>query len=370
VSLTRVVHLVEGLEIGGLERIVLTLVRHADPARRRPAILCTTRRGPLADEIEASGVAVHCLRLAGYYPPAILTAARALRHLAPHVLHCHGHFAGVLGRAAAWWAGVPVVLQHLHTAETGLRSRHLRLERLLARVTTRILCCSEAVRRHAREVLGLPADLLLTVPNGIDPPPCADRRAALAALGNPGTPIVGCVGSLAPHKGQETLIRAVGLLAGAIPSGTLVLVGDGAERPALERLSREAIGGWRAIFTGTRADARQLLPAFDVVAVPSVEREGFGLAALEAMDASVPVVASRIGGLPEVVEDGVTGMLCRPGEPASLAEALRRVLEHPDRGRALGAAGRHRVDALFRAATMARRVEAVYEEALGERRAA
>lgn len=368
--LARVVHLVEGLGIGGLERIVQMLVRHADLARCRPAVLCSSRGGPLAAEIERLGAPVHLLRLSDYYPPAILATARMLGRLAPQVVHCHGHFAGVLGRAAAWWARIPVVLQHLHTIDTTLRPRHLHLERLLARVTDRILCCSEAVARHARDVLGLPPDLLLTIPNGIDPPPPGDRHGALAALGGPGGPIVGCIGSLNPHKGQAVLLRAIGHLAPAIPSGTLVLVGDGAERPVLERLAREIDRGWKVIFAGTRADARRLLPAFDVVAVPSVEREGCGLAALEAMDAARPVVASRLGGLPEVVEDGVSGILFEPGDPASLAAAIRRVLERPDGGRPLGAAGRLRVEALFRADRMARRVESVYEEALCERRAA
>ena len=113
-----------------------------------------------------------------------------------------------------------------------------------------------------------------------------------------------------------------------------------------------------------------VLAAIDIVAVPSIEREGFSLAALEAMDAAKPVVASRVGGLPEVVEDGVTGRLVDPDDPVALANAIRSIWNSPDRGQAMGAAGRRRVDSLYRGSMMARRITALYEETLHARRAA
>jgi glycosyltransferase involved in cell wall biosynthesis len=151
--------------------------------------------------------------------------------------------------------------------------------------------------------------------------------------------------------------------------GTLILVGDGQERLHLEQLASATAPG-RIRFTGERPDARRLLPAFDVVVVPSLEREGLGLAALEAMDAARPVIASRVGGLVEVVEDGRTGLLVEPGSVEAILAALRTILERPGLGHAFGEESRRRVDSTFRAATMARRVEALYEEVLGVRRAA
>jgi glycosyltransferase involved in cell wall biosynthesis len=370
-SARRVVHLVESLGLGGLERVVQTLARLTDPARFRVEVFCAARGGPLQGSLEAGGTPVRVLGLNGYYPPDILATARALRRSGADLVHTHGHFAGVLGRAAAWWAGIPVLIHHLHTVDATLQDRHLRLERFLGRLTDRILCCSRAVESHALEILRLPRLRTLTIYNGIEPPPEADRAQALGHLGRTAAPpIVGCIGGLNPHKGQEVLIRACALLSGALAGATLVLVGDGPDRPRLEALAAECGLGSRAIFLGERADARRLLPAFDVAVVPSVEREGLGLAALEAMDASRPVIACRVGGLPEAVEDGVTGVLVEPRDPAALAAAIGGVLGRPDRGRSLGVAGRRRVETLFRAATMARRVEAIYEEALRERRAA
>lgn len=365
----RVVHVVQELGLGGLERTVQALVRHADPRDPRPEVVCASGGGPLVAEIERGGIPVRVSGLRDYYPASIASLARSLRKVGAGVVHCHGFFAGVLGRAAAWWAGVPVLVHHLHTADPTLRGRHRRLERLLARVTTRVICCSRAVAEDAAERLGIPRPLLTVIPNGIDPPPETSRTEALGLLGNPAPPVLGCVGSLTRHKGQAVLLEAVRRLPGAFRAGTVVLIGDGPERGALERLAGQPGGGWIVRFAGARCDARRLLPALDVAVVPSL-REGLGLAALEAMDAGLPVIASRVDGLPEVVEEDRTGLLVRPGHAGDLAAAIVRVLSLQDRGRSLGLRGRQAVEARFRAATMARRVRSIYEEALDERRAA
>ncbi|OLC54085.1 MAG: hypothetical protein AUH92_04710 [Acidobacteria bacterium 13_1_40CM_4_69_4] len=366
----RVVHLVEALGTGGLERVVQALVRHTDGRRFRVEVLCAARGGPVAAEIGATGATVRVLGATGYRPRDILKAARRLREIGADILHSHGHFAGVLGRGASWWSGLPVVVHHLHTIDTTLRERHRRLEQFLARLSERVVCCSGAVATHAARDLRISARLLTVVPNGIDPPPPAARADALELLGRPAAPIVGCVGGLARHKGQAVLLRAVGRLSEGGAGPTLVIVGDGPERQALEAAAAALAGRARVLFTGERADARHLLPAFDVAVVPSIEREGFGLAALEAMDAGLPVVASRVGGIPEVVRDGQTGLLVPPGDEEALAAAIARLLERPEERGGFGAEGRRRVESRFRAAPMARRIEDLYEEALRERRAA
>ena len=366
----RVLHLVEALGLGGIERVVQSLARHADRRRLEIRVVCASRGGPLAREIEEEGTPVRVLGLRSYYPGSLVTAALLVAREPPDVIHSHGHFAGVIARTAAFCARVPIVVHHLHTIDTTLRPRHLRLERALARVTSRILCCSRAVEAHAAEVVGLPRALLLTVPNGVDPAPAGGRPEALRLLGATTPPLVGCLGSLAPHKGQEVLLRACALLALEARPPTVVLIGDGPDRASLERIAAEAGIADRVLFVGERTDARRLLPAMDLVVVPSLEREGLGLAALEAMDAGRPVVASRVGGLVEVVEEGRTGLLVSPGDPGALASAIRSILDRPERGKSLGEAGRLRIDAHFRAAAMARRVAAVYEEELRERRAA
>lgn len=370
--LLRVVHLVEALGTGGLERVVQALVRHTDRSRFAVEVLCAVKGGPVAGEIEAVGTRVRVLGARDYGPRGILSAARAIGESGADVVHSHGHFAGVMGRVAAWWAGGAVAVHHLHTVDPTLEARHLRRERFLLRLTRRVLCCSEAVAGHAMRDLHAPPRLVAVIPNGIDPPPPTGRAEALERLGleRDGGPIVGCVGGLSRHKGQMILMQAVGRLNGGLPRPTLVLVGDGPERRRLESEAATLQGRARILFAGERPDARSLLPAFDLLAVPSIEREGFGLAALEGMDAGLPVVASRLGGLPEVVEDGRTGLLVPPGDVQALALAIGRLIASPQESRILGAEGRRRVESRFRAASMTRRVETVYEEALNERRAA
>jgi glycosyltransferase involved in cell wall biosynthesis len=356
----RVTHVVEALGRGGLERVVAILAAHASPGYT-VEVLALCGQGPLADEIAATGAAVRALTLRDYYPRSVLRAARALRASRPDLVHTHGHFAGVVGRLAARLLGVRAVVHHLHTSDSTLRLRHRRLERLLARASARIVCCSAAVARHAAEDLGLPRALLEIIPNGIDPPPPgATRDEARRLLGSPRGPVVGCVGSLVPHKGQEVLLDALPLLPLALRETIVCLIGEGPERASLEARAR-SVAPDRVIVCGERADARRLLPGFDLLAAPSRGREGLGLAVLEAMDAALPVVASRVGGLPEVVEEGRTGLLVPEGDAAALAAAIASILQRPDRGASLGAAGRDRVEHDFRAARMAARIESLYE---------
>ncbi|HET8945778.1 MAG TPA: glycosyltransferase [Candidatus Polarisedimenticolia bacterium] len=366
----QVLHVVEALGLGGLERVVGSLVRHASVGVRTE-VLALAGGGPLQREIEAAGARVRRLALRDYYPGSVLRTARALRAVQPDILHTHGHFAGTAGRLAARLAGVRGIVHHLHTSDTTLRPRHRRLERLLARGTRRILCCSQAVARHAREDLGLPEDRMVVVRNGIDPAPASTPEQARALLPAVAAPIVGCVGGLVPHKGQAVLLRALasptvspGSSSGARPGPSLVLVGDGPERPALEALARDLGIAPRVHFLGVRPDARALLPAFALLAAPSLGREGLGLSVLEGMDAGLPVVASRTGGLTEVVEDGVTGQLVPEGDAGALAAAIASLLADPHRARAWGEAGRRRVEREFRAAAMTSRIEAEYDAVL------
>lgn len=369
-SRVRVLHVVEALGLGGLEQVVLSLARHAS-AEFTAEVLALSGGGPIEAALQAAGVRVRRLALRDYYPGSVLRAARAVRAAGPDVIHTHGHFAGVAGRLAARLAGVRTLVHHLHTCDASLRPRHRRLERLLARATRRIVCCSEAVARHARADLGAPEEIAVVVRNGIDPAPAVSREEALRLLpsGLP-APIVGCVGGLAPHKGQAVLLDAWAALPPSLRRGTLLFAGDGAERQALEAQA-ERLGLAPSVrFLGLRADVRSFLPAIDLLVAPSIGREGLGVAVLEAMDAGRPVIASRTGGLPEAIEEGTTGLLVPERDPQALAAAMAVLLADETRRTTLGAAGRVRVEREFRAAPMTRRIEAVYAAALEEKRAA
>jgi glycosyltransferase involved in cell wall biosynthesis len=188
----------------------------------------------------------------------------------------------------------------------------------------------------------------------------ADVRAELGVA--PDAALIGAVGRLTADKGgQDVLIRAVGRVRETCPQVRLVMVGDGPLRPGLEQLTAQLGLTGTVIFTGLRSDVPRLLGALDVFVLPS-EREALPVAVLEAMAAGLPLVATRVGGIPEVVEDGATGFLVPPGDVAAMHCVLERLTGDPALAARLGAAGQAHVQAHFTVQQMVRQVERLYDQ--------
>ena len=282
------------------------------------------------------------------------------------VFHCH------VGTGCEDWDGVRlarrvgcrVVVQTQHLPYLVSHPRKRRAYHHAIEEVDRLVAVSDGVRRTYSRI-GVPPERITTVANGVAPlSHRIGRDAARAALGlDPRQPVVLTVGRLTHMKGQCHLVDAVPGLLARFPDLAVVLLGDGPLREALEKRAAGLGVGSAVRFPGHRADARQLLAAADVFALPS-RHEGMPLVALEAMEARLPVVATRVIGSEEVVDDGVTGALVRPADPAALAAALGRLLADPDLRRRQGAAGRRRYLACFTRERMARDTAAVYEAAL------
>jgi glycosyltransferase involved in cell wall biosynthesis len=287
------------------------------------------------------------------------------------VFHCH------VGTGAENWGGVrlarragcPAVVQTQHLPYELANPRKRRAFHVAIQGVDRLIAVSEGLRR-SYERIGVPPERFTTVPNGVAPlrDPIG-RPAARAALGlDPVQPVVLTVGRLTHMKGQWHLVDAVPALLARFPELAVVLVGDGPLREALEKRAAALGVGPAVRFAGHRSDARQLLAAADVFALPS-RHEGMPLVALEAMEAGLPVVGTRVTGTEEVVADGATGALVRPGDPAALAAALGRLLADPELRLRQGAAGRARYLACHTRERMARDTAAVYDAVLrGARR--
>jgi glycosyltransferase involved in cell wall biosynthesis len=234
--------------------------------------------------------------------------------------------------------------------------------RLIAAGSDVIIACSQEDRSRMIERQGIAPTAVRLVPNGIDgrsPTPCRDVRAELGIAS--GAPVVGSVGALRAEKRFDVLLRAVSELAPRCPGMRVVIVGEGAERPRLEALAAELGLGDALLMLGARGDVPDVLEAFDV-AVVSSDFEGSPLSVMEYMEAGLPVVATAVGGLPQLVHDGVHGVLVPRREPSALAAAIEALVADPERGRALGAAGRERRRAEFDVDIMVGRVESLYEE--------
>ncbi len=348
----RVVHLVLSLNIGGLEMVVLDLVRHTDRRAFEPCVLCLSEVGALGPAFAAAGVPVESLNLAGRSSVRrVLLLARWLRRVRPHVLHTHNPSPHVAGALAARLAGVPVVVHTKHGRNKPADRRAVAWNRLAARLTDHVVAVSEDAADVARRVERVPASKVRVIHNGIDlavfHPPAAPDADGMRAIH---------VARLIGVKDQATLLRAVRRVVDREPRFRLEILGDGPAREALTRLRQDLGLEQHVHFLGFRSDVGAHLQAADLFVLSSVS-EGVSLTLLEAMACGLPVVATDAGGNREVVVPGGTGVLVPPGRPELLADAVLGLLHDRDRARAMGRAGRRRVEESFDL----RRVVAAYE---------
>jgi glycosyltransferase involved in cell wall biosynthesis len=363
-----IAHLVIGGEVAGGQLVALQLARAAR-ARGDRVLFVSPGRGAFTDLVEREGIEVHVVDVSRTFRlRGALRLVRLLRRRRVDVLHTHTALAAnVLSRVAGRLAGVAVV-SHLHIenhfrANRLARAVHTALDNASARLAARVIAVSADTRDSLVEQ-GYPPGLVEVVHNGIDVEGEAARRAngLRAELGVPeGTPLVGELARLCDVKGQRELIEAAAL----VPDVHVVIAGDdleqgGAYRDLLVRLARERGVSERVHFLGYRADSGALLDQLDVVVLPSWI-EGLPLVVLEAMAHARPVVATSVGGSPELVADGETGLLVPPRDPRALADAVRSLVADPERARRLGLAGRGRAEREFSEAAMTARVLEVYD---------
>lgn len=352
-----VVHLLLTMDVGGLERVALDLVRRSDPDRFDARIICLRAPGELAPLAQSLGVPVEALG-ARRGLDGLARLVRRLRHLRPAVLHTHNpgpHRVGVVARRLG---GVPVLVHTKHGRNFPLNRRAVAVNRRLSLLSDRVVAVSEDAADVARRVEGVPAAKVCVIQNGIEP-----GEPLTSSTWQSWVPRGITVARLDPVKDQPTMLRAVRRVVDACPEFQLDIVGDGPERAALETLSRELQIDQHVRFLGYRTDVEDLLRRPAVFLLSSVS-EGISLTLLEAMAAGLPAVATDVGGNREVVVDGLTGALVSTRDPGALAEEILRFVQDPARARAFGAAGRARVEQHFDLRLTVERYEALYSRLL------
>ncbi len=368
----RVLTLLVGYGVGGAEQLILDTAPRlrAQGFDLRSAAL--KGPGPLLAELEAAGVPSVALGARHRGDLAVvLRLAALLRRERIDLLHSHLFLANLAGRIAGRLAGVPVILSHQHDTDVWMRPHHRLLERWSVRLADRVITCSEAVRVWEIETIGLPPDKVTTLRNAIVPPAepgDADRRAVRQALGiAPDEVVVGTLGRLhEPKKGLSVFIDAAAAVLARVPRARFVLAGDGPSRAELEARAARAGLGDRLLFAGARRDVTRLLSAYDLFVQPS-RWEGFGLTLVEAMAVGLPVVATDVGGIPEIVRHGRDGVLVPAGDAAALALAIADLLDDPARRSAFAAEGRHRAHTEFHIDRLVAETAALYRDALARR---
>jgi glycosyltransferase involved in cell wall biosynthesis len=364
---TTVLHLSSSSGPGGAEAVVANVASGLDASRYR-SVVCLFRDGWLRQRCEQLGLETHVVRMSGMLDLQWLQQChRLLRTRDVGVIHAHEFGANAYGTLVGRLARVPVVATvhgRSYYADCGRR-------RLAYRVVSRaatMVAVSADIKRFIVERTGVSAARVHIVHNGIDVPrpvPAAERERLRTALGiRPGAPLVTVVGSLYDVKGHRYLLEAAPAVLAACPDTVFLIVGRG-EREAALREQAQRLGLEAAVrFLGFREDVPALLAISDLFVLPSLS-EGLSIAVLEAMAAGKPVVTTRVGGNPELVLDGQTGLLVESADARGLAAAMTRILTDPREARRLGDNGRCRVADRFTMAAMIRAYQDLYDAAGG-----
>jgi len=358
-----ILYLISELDVGGAEKALFHLVCNLDARFGRPAVACLSGRGRVGDWLRDAGIDVINLDATPMMAPTEFGhLRRILRTGRYRLLHTFLYHANIFGRLAAIGTGVPVI-SSLRVMEVD-RPFRTKADRWTIRFVAAETCVAEAVRQWSIK-RGLPADKLVTIPNGVD---CAafqaPRGAVRTELGLAETTrVVLFIGRLHWQKGPDVLVNAAARLVPLVRDVRFLFVGAG---PMETRLRENVAGanlGSHVLFLGRRDDIPALLADADVLAVPS-RWEGMPNALLESMAAGRPAVAARVGGCPELVVDGQTGLLVPPEDHAALAAALEKVLVRKVFAEEMGTAARERAKSNFTIDAMVDRNEALYDRIL------
>jgi len=365
----KVLHIIGGGEIGGAEQHVLALLNGIDRTHFTPHLVCLTH-GPLAALAHESNIPTRTLPM--HFPldlsplPGIL---RWARQEGINLIHTHGSRANLLGRLGARCLRVPCLttvhssLAHDYLSPWSARTA-LVLDRLTLPLTSGIITVSDYL---AVEVALRGSRNLTTIYNGQSPisfaDPSSSRHQFRLHWGIPGDALLlGTIGRLHPTKGQTYLIKTATQLHLKFPNLHLLIIGDGPLRQDLEfELKQSAIPH---TLTGYLPRAYEALPAMDLFVLPSVS-EGMGLVLLEAMQAGIPIVASAVGGIPEVVRAGKDGLLVPPGDVTKFTEACTSIIENPNLAKTLVLSGQDRWP-MFSIESMVSKTEQVYTRLLDQ----
>ncbi len=366
----RICQLITELRPAGAERCVYELARRLD--RGRFAVhVAALRGGAVAEWLRRAGVGVTVLGVRGRLDAVkLLGLIRLLRRQRVQLLHTHLFHADLAGRIAASAAGVPHLVHTVHVAEARFRPWQYAWARAAAGLCDRILCVSAAVRDHHARRSGLPAWRYGVIHNGIDPDDYAADltrgRQLRAGWGVADEEVLlAFVGRLDYQKNVALFLAAADRLRRAGRGVRVVIAGDGPERSLVEEfLRRDDASRW-AVWLGFTDDVAGVLSAADMLVLPS-RWEGFGLAVAEAMAAGLPVVATRVPGLTEVIEDGKSGLLVDSEDLDGLAAAVAGLIDDPARRARLGLAGRRRVGERFSIAANLAAHERLYTELAGD----
>jgi glycosyltransferase involved in cell wall biosynthesis len=356
--------MIDELTTAGTETQLVALIRHLDRSHVEPYLCLLRGEDGRSRALEPGGCPVLRLGVRSFRRPSALSAAwrlaRFLRRERIDVFQVYFPESTYLGVPAAWLAGVPHILRTRNNLGYWMTPWHRRLGRLCDALSDGLVANCDACRDAAVADEGLSPGRAAVLENGVD----LERFPDFSS--RPHARRVGVTANLRPVKGIDVFVRAAAAVSVPHPDATFHVAGEGPLRPELERLAHGLGLGGRLALPGSVADVPGFLAGLDVAVLPSLS-EGMSNALLEYMAAGRAVVATAVGGNIRLTEDGVSGLLVPPGDPARLAAAVGRLLSDPALADRLGAAARRRVEERYSRAAMVRRFEMFYRDLVGGR---
>jgi glycosyltransferase involved in cell wall biosynthesis len=368
------------LEKGGAERFLVSLVKHTDPEKINSIVCCLNWKGDWASELEQKGIKVIALNKKGKFDICVIyKIICVIKQHQIDVVNTHLWAADTLGRISAVLARVPVIISTVQNVDIWKKPWHMFIDRLLSYKTTKFIAVSKAVKQFLIETERIPEEKIDVIYNGIEIP-----RSQVIPSTPLGTPfgrssqvreefgikndevVLAVVGRLVEQKGHKYLFEALNQLNGRY-NIKLLVVGEGpllqSLKSSLDFARDRQVADFRlkdkVIFTGQRKDIAEILNASDCVVLPSLY-EGLSVSMLEAMAAGKPVIATNVGGTPELISNNQTGLLVKPRDSQALFGAIETLINLPDKGRKMGERARELVVNAFSIETIAKKTTDFY----------
>lgn len=362
-----ILHIVEDLNIGGVEELVRIIVTGLDREKYNIHICCIEEGGQTAQELMAAGIKVDILGLKSYHNLFnILKLVKYIKERKIDIIHTHMYFASSFGRIAAILAKTPILISTSYSNYFEYKRRNILMEYFLANFTDRIIAASNSIKEFTVKQQKISPDKFTVIYDCASSDKFSKNIDSISIKKDLGIEldysVVGCVARLDVVKGIAYLIQAASEVLRRIPKVKFLIVGDGLLRKELEELSINLGIKDKIIFAGSRRDIPEMLSVMDIFVLPSALREGCPLAILEAMAMSKPVIASRLGGIPEEVQDEKSGILVPPKDSLALAEAIQKLLSDKNLAKDMGKIGRKIFEDKFSKEIMLKKIESLYDE--------
>lgn len=350
------------LGLGGAERVIMQLATGVDKQKFEPIILCLNEKGAFAEEMEEQGVPVYAFNKRGPIDFKMLFKMyKFIRTENIKILHTHLWGANVWGRLAAWFAGIPVIITE-HNVDVWKKGIHKIIDKILSPLASKIITVSDEVRKFYIN-WGLPSEKLVTVYNGVDvnlfseAVDVSELKKTYSI--DPADIIIGWLGRMVPAKDLGTLLQAFKIAQSKNKHAKLLLVGDGPDKEEIIALGEKLNLSDSIIYAGFQKKVLEFYHLMDLVALSST-REGHPIVALEAMACAKPMVATSVGGVPELVKDAITGYIVSPKDPEAFAIALDKLLNNMDERKKQGLAAQQLIRDKYSVNVMIKQHEDLY----------